>query len=47
VKILFDKIVSAIIFSAILIFNFSVSAAPQNFPPPADKESEWYWLDSN
>lgn len=46
-KILFDKIISAIIFSAILIFNFSVSAAPQSAPPPPDKESEWYWLDSN
>ena len=45
VKILFDKILSAIIFSAILIFNFNVYAASLN--PPPNKETEWYWLASN
>lgn len=44
---MFDKIVAAIIFSMILIFNFSVEAASPNLPPPPDKESEWYWLSSN
>lgn len=42
---MFDKIISAIIFSAILIFNFSVNAASQN--PPPNKDSDWYWLASN
>lgn len=39
------KNITAIIFTAILIFNFSVNAAEQNLPP--DKESEWFWLSSN
>ena len=39
------KNITAIIFTAILIFNFSVNAAEQN--PPPDKESEWFWLSSN
>lgn len=46
VKIL-KNILAAIIFTAILIFNFNLQAAPANPPPPADKESEWYWLKSN
>ena len=45
VKILFDKIITTIIFSAVLIFNFSVDAASQTAPP--NKETEWYWLSSN
>lgn len=42
---MFEKIISAIIFSAILIFNFSANAASQN--PPPNKETDWYWLASN
>lgn len=42
---MFEKIISAIIFSAILIFNFSANAASQN--PPPNKDSDWYWLASN
>ena len=47
VKILFNfknKFIFAIIFGAILFFNFNVNAA-QNSPP--SKDSEWYWLTSN
>ena len=45
---MFSKILNAIIFCSILLLNFSANAAEQqNSPPPADKESEWYWLDSN
>ena len=39
-----NKFIYAIIFVAILFFNFSVNAA-QNSPP--SKDSEWYWLTSN
>ena len=42
---MFEKIIPAIIFSAILIFNFSANAASQN--PPPNKDSDWYWLASN
>ena len=48
VKILFNfknKFIFAIIFGAILFFNFNVNAAAQN--PPPSKDSEWYWLTSN
>lgn len=44
---MFKKILAAIIFCAVAILNFNVQAAPQNPPPLADKESEWYWLASN
>ena len=39
------KIITAIIFSAILFLNFSVNAASQT--PPPNKETEWFWLASN
>ena len=42
---MFNKILSVIIFSAILMVNFSVNAAPNN--PQPNKETEWYWLSSN
>lgn len=42
---MFKTILAAIIFSAILILNINVQAAPTN--PPPSKDSEWYWLASN